>query len=108
MSKNIENEKCTGVENFDTVKNNNEAAAAKQKLDANESNGLNQIPGGVDKLLRLPAVLALFPVGRSTWYEGVRKGIYPQPVRISTGMVAWSQEAIHALVRRLAIASTKS
>lgn len=60
MSKNIENEKCTGVENFDTVKNNNEAAAAKQKLDADESNGLNQIPGGVDKLLRLPAAVLPF------------------------------------------------
>ena len=110
MRKNIgnENKNCTEGENFDTANNDNEATATRQKLEANKAHGSNHAPGGVDKLLRLPDVLALFPVGRSTWYDGVRKGIYPQPVRISSGMVAWSQEAIQALVRRLATASAKS
>ena len=53
-------------------------------------------------LLRLPQVLARFPVGRSTWYAGVNKGVYPKPVLISRRVVAWPQEFINALIRRQA------
>ena len=51
-------------------------------------------------LLRLPQVLARFPVARSTWYSGVSKGIYPSPIPISRRAVAWSEESIDDLIRR--------
>ena len=51
-------------------------------------------------LLRLPQVLARFPVARSTWYSGVRTGIYPSPILISRRAVAWSEESIDDLIRR--------
>jgi prophage regulatory protein len=51
-------------------------------------------------LLRLPEVLALFPVGRSTWYAGISDGIYPRPVLISRRSVAWTLESIESLISR--------
>jgi prophage regulatory protein len=39
--------------------------------------------------LRLPSVLRLYPVGRSTWYRMVAAGEAPQPVTLSTGISAW-------------------
>ena len=51
-------------------------------------------------LLRLPQVLARFPVARSTWYAGVSSGVYPKPVLISRRVVAWTQESIDALIVR--------
>jgi prophage regulatory protein len=56
----------------------------------------------VGRLLRLPDVLNIIPVSRSTWYEGVRLGHYPKPVRLSARTSAWSEASIRQLAERLA------
>lgn len=48
--------------------------------------------------LRLPEVLKLYPVSRSTWWAGVRTGRYPQPVKIGERCTAWRAEDIRALI----------
>ena len=48
--------------------------------------------------LRLPEVLKLFPVSKSTWWQGVKDGIYPQPVKLSTRTTAWRVEDIQKLI----------
>lgn len=48
--------------------------------------------------LRLPQVLAVFPVSRSTWWAGVRDGRYPKPVQLGTRCTAWPVESIRALI----------
>ena len=48
--------------------------------------------------LRLPEVLKLYPVSRATWYNGVKKGIYPQSVQLSDKIVAWRVEDIQKLI----------
>ncbi len=48
--------------------------------------------------IRLPQVLSVFPVSRSTWWAGVKSGKYPQPVKISPRCTAWKAEAIRALI----------
>ena len=49
--------------------------------------------------LRLPQVLSLIPVGRSTWWAGVRNGRYPQPSRaLGERITAWRVEDIRALI----------
>lgn len=48
--------------------------------------------------LRLPEVLKIFPVSKSTWWAGVKSGIYPKPVKLSANITAWRIEDIHALV----------
>ncbi|WP_036517513.1 helix-turn-helix transcriptional regulator [Nevskia soli] len=49
---------------------------------------------GGDVLLRLPAVKAKTGLGRSTIYADMKKGVFPQPRRISARCVAWSSTAI--------------
>lgn len=48
--------------------------------------------------LRLPQVLAVFPVSRSTWWSGVRSGRFPQAVKLSERCTAWRAEDIRALL----------
>lgn len=40
-------------------------------------------------LVRLPQVLAVVPVSRSTWLRGVEAGHYPRPKKIGARAVAW-------------------
>lgn len=49
--------------------------------------------------VRLPQVLSVFPVGRSTWWAGIKSGKYPQPVKISPRCTAWKAEDILALIK---------
>lgn len=51
-----------------------------------------------DRLLRINEVLQLIPVSRASFYEGIRLGIYPQPVRIGKRTVAWRESEITALI----------
>lgn len=55
------------------------------------------------RLLRCKTVLSdYFPVSRSAWYQGIAKGIYPAPVRLSERSVAWRESDILDLLERLA------
>ncbi|MDR3043623.1 MAG: AlpA family phage regulatory protein [Desulfovibrio sp.] len=51
--------------------------------------------------LRLSQVLAIIPVGKSSWWRGCKLGIYPQPVKLGPRTTAWKAEDIAALVERL-------
>ena len=55
--------------------------------------------------VRLPEVLTLIPVGKTCWWDGVKAGRYPQPVKLSTRCTAWRAEDIRALIKRLEDAS---
>jgi len=51
--------------------------------------------------LRLNAILAPvgpIPVGRSTWWAGVKDGRFPKPVKLSPRVTAWRAEDIRALI----------
>lgn len=48
--------------------------------------------------LRLPQVLALFPVSRSSWWAGVASGRYPKSVKLSCRTSAWRVADILALM----------
>jgi len=52
-------------------------------------------------LIRLSAILAPvgpIPVSRSSWWAGVRNGIYPQPVKLGPRITAWRAEDIRHLI----------
>jgi len=59
--------------------------------------------------LRLPQIIGdekagippLIPVRRSTWWQGVRSGRYPAPVKLSQRCTAWKVEDIRKLIERL-------
>jgi len=51
-----------------------------------------------------PPIPPLIPVSKSTWWAGVKNGIYPKQVRLSKGTVGWRVEDIRALMERLGYA----
>jgi predicted DNA-binding transcriptional regulator AlpA len=51
--------------------------------------------------VRLKQILPVFPVGKSTWWEGVKSGRYPQPVKLSPRCTAWKAEEIRRLIADL-------
>lgn len=51
--------------------------------------------------VRLPVVLAHIPVSRSLWWEGVRTGRFPKPVKLAPRVTAWRAEDIHDLIHKL-------
>ncbi len=57
--------------------------------------------------MRLPQVLQIIPVSRSSWYAGIKKKIYPAPVALGPHTSAWRVEDIKALCQELS-SSTKS
>lgn len=58
--------------------------------------------------LRLPQILGdkkttppippIIPVGKSTWWEGVKSGRYPKPVKLGPRTTAWRVEDIRHLI----------
>ncbi len=56
--------------------------------------------------LRLPQIIGdpakglppLIPVKKSTWWQGVKTGRFPQPVKLGPRVTAWSVESIRALI----------
>jgi hypothetical protein len=61
--------------------------------------------------LRLPQILGdpknnpptppLIPVGRSSWWAGVKSGRFPKPVKLGPRTTAWRVEDIRNLIERL-------
>lgn len=51
-----------------------------------------------EKLLRLPAVMAIVGLQKSSIYEGVKKGTFPAPIKLSRRAVCWPESHIAAWV----------
>lgn len=56
----------------------------------------NQLPS--TGFVRLPQVLEVYPVSRSTWLAGVKTGIYPAAVKLGPRTTAWPVESIIKLI----------
>lgn len=51
--------------------------------------------------MRLPQVLSIIPIGKTCWWEGVKSGRFPKPVKLSERCTAWRAEDIRALIVKL-------
>ncbi|MBK6896404.1 MAG: AlpA family phage regulatory protein [Alphaproteobacteria bacterium] len=49
--------------------------------------------------VRLPEVLKVFPVSKSTWWAGVKDGRFPKGVKLSEKITAWRVEDIRELIK---------
>ncbi len=47
-----------------------------------------------------PPIPAIIPVSRSSWWQGVRDGRYPQPIKLAPNTTVWEIHAIRALIER--------
>ncbi len=50
--------------------------------------------------VRLPTVLKVIPVSKSTWWAGVKDGRFPKPVKLGPKTTAWRVEDIRRLIER--------
>ena len=50
--------------------------------------------------LRLPTILEIFPIGKSTWWQGVKDGKFPKPIKLGKRTTAWKVEDIKALIEK--------
>ena len=58
----------------------------------------NQISLPETGFVRLSTILKLFPIGKSTWWEGVKNGKFPRPVKLGQRTTAWKVEDIKTLI----------
>jgi len=66
---------------------------------SNQSKPTRRIPALPDTgFVREPTVLHVYPVSRSTWWQGVKSGKYPRPVKLSERVTAWRAEDIRNLL----------
>lgn len=59
----------------------------------------NQIKSS--KLLRLPQVLSLIPISKSSWWAGVKTGRYPSSVKLGERTTCWREQDIFDLIDKL-------
>lgn len=62
--------------------------------------GFVRLPNIIGDAKADPPIKPVYPVSRSTWWEGVRSGRYPQPVKLGPRITAWRVEDIRALIER--------
>lgn len=52
----------------------------------------------MDRLLKLAQVLAIIPVGKTSWYQGIKEGRFPQPVSLGGRSRFWKESDILLLI----------
>lgn len=48
--------------------------------------------------VRLPTILKVFPISKSTWWLGIRAGRFPKGIKLSSNITAWKAEDIFELI----------
>jgi predicted DNA-binding transcriptional regulator AlpA len=51
-------------------------------------------------LVRLPTILKVIAVSKSTWWAGVKSGRFPKSVKVGRRITAWKVEDIRGLVNK--------
>ena len=54
---------------------------------------------GFVRLANLLAPAGPIPVSKSTWWNGVKTGRFPKPIKLSPRITVWRVEDIRALIR---------
>ena len=65
------------------------------------SHSLNFPATGFVRLRSVIAPLGPIPVGKSTWWAGVKTGRFPRPVKLGPRTTVWRVEDINELIERL-------
>lgn len=52
-----------------------------------------------------PPIRPIIPIGRTKWWQGVKDGTYPQPIKLGAKTTCWRAADIRRLVEELGRAS---
>ncbi|WP_115702534.1 helix-turn-helix transcriptional regulator [Legionella sainthelensi] len=47
-----------------------------------------------------PSIPAIIPVSKSTWWNGVKSGRFPKPIKLGPGITVWRVEDIRQLIEK--------
>ena len=47
-----------------------------------------------------PPIPPIIPIGKSTWWQGVKSGRFPQPIKLSEKVTVWRVEDIRAYINK--------
>ena len=64
--------------------------------------GYLRLPHIIGDAKASPPIPAVIPVGKSTWWAGIKSGRYPAGVKISPRCTAWRVQDIRSLIERVA------
>jgi len=69
------------------------------------------IDSEIPRLLRLkqiigdakaqPPIIPIIPISKSSWWAGVKAGLYPEPLKIGPNTTVWREDEVRALVEDL-------
>jgi prophage regulatory protein len=65
------------------------------------STGYLRLPQIVGNPKAEPPIPAIIPVSKSSWWQGVKDGRYPKPVKLGLRTTAWKVEDIRALIIKM-------
>ena len=51
--------------------------------------------------LRLPQVLEIFPISKSSWWQGCKDGRFPKHIKLGPRTTVWRKSDIESLAERL-------
>ena len=72
-----------------------------EKLNSTTEQNAYMLPkSGFVRLSSILAPLGPLPIGRSTWWEGVKTGRFPKPVKLGPRKTAWKVEDIRDLIEK--------
>lgn len=60
--------------------------------------GFLRLPQIVGNKKAKPPIPALIPISKSAWWDGVKTGRFPAPVKLSPRVTCWKVEDIRALI----------
>ncbi len=67
----------------------------------NQEKLLTQPIQATQGFLRLPQILNLIPIGKSSWWRWVAEGKAPKPIKLGAKTTVWKAEEINAFILRL-------
>ena len=68
---------------------------------------MSDMPSISPTFLRLKHIIGdsntppIIPISKSSWWDGVKKGKYPQPIKIGDNITVWRSDDIQQLVDRM-------
>ena len=62
----------------------------------------NTTPLPQEGFVRLPQVLHVLGIGKTTFWEGIKTGRFPAPIKLGPRTSVWKVEDIRSLISRIA------
>ena len=51
--------------------------------------------------VRISQILEVIPLGKTSWWAGVKSGRFPKPIKLTKQCTAWKAEDIRELIKQL-------